>query len=70
MIFVAGTAIILASLMVILLVLFFIESMSMSSDHVNESGVNIDNDRVVKVMAKKIISDAAMHRRNRFMEDE
>ncbi len=70
MIFVAGTAIILASLMAILLVLFFIESMSMSSDHVNESGVNIDNDRVVKVMAKKIISDAAMHRRNRFMEDE
>ena len=70
MIFVAGTAIILASLMVILLVLFFIESMSMSSDHVNESGVNIDNDRVVEVMAKKIISDAAMHRRNRFMEDE
>jgi hypothetical protein len=70
MIFVAGTAIILASLMVILLVLFFIESMSMSSDHVNESGVNIDNDRVVKVMAKKIISDASMHRRNRFMEDE
>ena len=68
--FVAGTAIILASLMAILLVLFFIESMSMSSDHVNESGVNIDNDRVVKVMAKKIISDAAMHRRNRFMEDE
>ena len=67
---VAGTSIILASFMVILLVLFFRESMSISSDHVKGSGDNIDNDIVVKAIAKKIISDAAMHRRNRFMEDE
>ena len=67
---VAGTSIILASIMVILLVLFFRESMSISSDHVKESGDNIDNDIVVKSIAKKIISDAAMHRRNRFPEDE
>ena len=67
---VAGTSIILASIMVILLVLFFRESMSISSDHVKESGDNIDNDIVVKAIAKKIISDAAMHRRNRFTEDE
>ena len=68
--FVAGTSIILASFMVILLVLFFRESMSISSDHVKGSGDNIDNDIVVKAIAKKIISDAAMHRRNRFTEDE
>ena len=67
---VAGTSIILASFMVILLVLFFRESMSISSDHVKESGDNIDNDIVVKAIAKKIISDAAMHRRNRFTEGE
>ena len=67
---VAGTSIILASFMVILLVLFFRESMSISSDHVKESGDNIDNDIVVKAIAKKIISDAAMLRRNRFTEDE
>ena len=67
---VAGTSIILASFMVILLVLFFRESMSISSDHVKGSGDNIDNDIVVKAIAKKIISDAAMHRRNRFTEDE
>ena len=67
---VAGTSIILACFMVILLVLFFRESMSISSDHVKGSGDNIDNDIVVKAIAKKIISDAAMHRRNRFTEDE
>ena len=68
--FAAGTAIILASFMVILLVLFFRESMSISTDHVKESVDYIDNDIVARSIAKKISSDAAMHRRNRFMEDE
>lgn len=59
-----------AALMVILLVLFIMESMKDSEVCEKESEHNILNDKVVEAMAQKIISDAAMHRKNRFAEEE
>ena len=59
-----------AALMVILLVLFIMESMKDSEVLEQESEHNIISDKVVEVMAQKIISDAAMHRKNRFAEEE
>ena len=63
-------AVSLAALMVILLVLFIMESIKDSSVREQESEHNILSDKVVEAMAQKIISDAAMHRKNRFAEDE
>ena len=59
-----------AALMVILLVLFIMESMKDSEVREKESEHNILNEKVVEAMAQKIISDAAMHRKNRFAEEE
>ena len=59
-----------AALMVILLVLFIMESMKDSEVLEQESEHNIISDKVVEAMAQKIISDAAMHRKNRFAEEE
>ena len=59
-----------AALMVILLVLFIMESMKDREVCEKESEHNILNDKVVEAMAQKIISDAAMHRKNRFAEEE
>ena len=63
-------AVSLAALMVILLVLFIMESIKDSSVREQESEHNILSDKVVEAMAQKIISDAAMHRKNRFAEEE
>ena len=60
----------LSVLMVILLVLFIIESIKDSAIREQESENNILSDRVAEAMAQKIISDAAMHRENRFAEEE
>ena len=60
----------LSALMVILLVLFIMESIKDSAVREQESEHNILSDRVAEAMAKKIISDAAMHRKNRFAEEE
>ena len=59
-----------AALMVILLVLFTMESIKDSAVREQESEHNILSDKVVEAMAQKIISDAAMHRKNRFAEEE
>ena len=59
-----------AALMVILLVLFIMESIKDSAVREQESEHNILSDKVVEAMAQKIISDAAMHRKNRFAEEE
>ena len=59
-----------AALMVILLVLFIMESIKDSAVREQESEHNFLSDRVAEAMAKKIISDAAMHRKNRFAEEE
>ena len=59
-----------AALMVILLVLFIMESIKDSAVREHESEHNILSDRVAEAMAQKIISDAAMHRKNRFAEEE
>ena len=58
------------ALMVILLVLFIMESIKDSEVREKESEHNIISDKVVEAMAQKIISDAAMHRKNRFAEEE
>ena len=63
-------AVSLAALMVILLVLFIMESIKDSAVREQESEHNILSDKVVEAMAQKIISDAAMHRKNRFSEEE
>lgn len=63
-------AVSLAALMVILLVLFIMESIKDSAVREQESEHNILSDKVVEAMAQKIISDAAMHRKNRFAEEE
>ena len=63
-------AVSLAALMVILLVLFIMESIKDSAVREQEFQHNILNDKVVEAMAQKIISDAAMHRKNRFAEEE
>ena len=60
----------LSALMVILLVLFFMETIKDSAVREQESEHNFLSDRVAEAMAKKIISDAAMHRKNRFAEEE
>ena len=60
----------LSVLMVILLVLFIMESIKDSAVREQESEHNFLSDRVAEAMAKKIISDAAMHRKNRFAEEE
>ena len=60
----------LSALMVILLVLFIMESIKDSAVREQESEHNFLSDRVAEAMAKKIISDAAMHRKNRFAEEE
>ena len=54
-------AVSLAALMVILLVLFIMESIKDSAVREQESEHNILSDKVVEAMAQKIISDAAMH---------
>ena len=59
-----------AALMVILLVLFIMESIKDNEVREKESEHNIISDKVVEAMAQKIISDAAMHRKNRFAEEE
>ena len=59
-----------AALMVILLVLFIMESIKDSEVREQESEHNILSDKVAEAMAQKIISDAAMHRKNRFAEEE
>ena len=59
-----------AALMVILLVLFIMESIKDSEVREQESEHNILSDKVVEAMAQKIISDAAMHRKSRFAEEE
>ena len=59
-----------AALMVILLVLFIMESIKDSAVREQESEHNILSDKVVEAMAQKIISDATMHRKNRFAEEE
>ena len=59
-----------AALMVILLVLFIMESIKDSEVREQESEHNILSAKVAEAMAQKIISDAAMHRKNRFAEEE
>ena len=59
-----------AALMVILLVLFIMETIKDSAVREQESEHNILSDKVAEAMAQKIISDAAMHRKNRFAEEE
>ena len=58
------------ALMVILLVLFIMETIKDSAVREQESEHNILSDKVAEAMAQKIISDAAMHRKNRFAEEE
>ena len=60
----------LSALMVILLVLFIMETIKDSAVREEESEHNILSDKVAEAMAQKIISDAAMHRKNRFAEEE
>ena len=60
----------LSALMVSLLVLFILETIKDSAVREQESEHNILSDKVVDAMAQKIISDAAMHRKNRFAEEE
>ena len=60
----------LSALMVILLVLFIMETIKDSAVREQESEHNILSDKVVEAMAQKIISDAATHRKNRFAEEE
>lgn len=68
--FVAIIALSFAALMVILLVLFIKESMLISVVSNKGAEDKTINDKVTEAMAEKIISDAAMHRKNRFTEDE
>ena len=60
----------LSALMVLLLVLFILETIKDSAVREQEAEHNILSDKVAEAMAQKIISDAAMHRKNRFAEEE
>ena len=55
--------------MCILLALSIKESLLVASSYKKKPMINI-NDEVAESMAQKIIADAEMHRKNRFMEDE
>tara|TARA_B100001250_G_scaffold341075_1_gene308940 strand:+ start:774 stop:983 length:210 start_codon:yes stop_codon:yes gene_type:complete len=56
-------------IMIGLLIVFLLQNDSKKIDIVNEYDGNEDS-RAVEEMAKKIINDARMHRKNRFIEEE
>ena len=56
-------------IMIGLLIKFFFQNDTRKIDLQDEDNVK-KNSRVVEEMAKKIINDAELHRKNRFMEDE
>ena len=56
-------------IMIGLLIKFFFQNDTRKIDLQDEDSVK-KNSRVVEEMAKKIINDAKLHRKNRFMEDE
>tara|TARA_B100000131_G_C17865281_1_gene511843 strand:+ start:542 stop:709 length:168 start_codon:yes stop_codon:yes gene_type:complete len=55
--------------MIGLLIKFFFHNDTRKIDLQDEDNVK-KNSRVVEEMAKKIINDAKLHRKNRFMENE
>lgn len=56
-------------IMIGLLIVFLLQNDSKKIDIVNKYDGNEDS-RAVEEMAKKIINDARMHRKNRFIEEE
>jgi len=56
-------------IMIGLLIIFLLQNDSKKIDIVNKYDGNEDS-RAVEEMAKKIINDARMHRKNRFIEEE
>ena len=60
----------LTVIMAIMMVIFFKVSFPISTLFKKERVESIINDQVAKAMAQKIVSDAKMHRKNRFMDDE
>lgn len=56
-------------IMIGLLIKFFFHNDTRKKDLQDEDNVK-KNSRVVEEMAKKIINDAKLHRKNRFMENE
>ena len=69
MAFALSVSLFLAVFMCILLALSIKESLLVASSYKKNPMINI-NDEVAESMAQKIIADAEMHRKNRFMEDE
>tara|TARA_Y100001970_G_C14135823_1_gene804214 strand:+ start:1015 stop:1224 length:210 start_codon:yes stop_codon:yes gene_type:complete len=60
---------ILLLIMIGLLIIFLLQDDSKKLDLVNNYDGNEDS-RVIEEMAKRIINDARMHRKNRFNEEE
>ena len=56
-------------IMIVLLIKFFFHNDTRKIDLQDEDNIK-KNSRVVEEMAKKIINDAKLHRKNRFMENE